>query len=142
MTFKSYRDLEVWREAMRLIEMVYAVSASFPPEERFGLTAQLRRASISVASNIAEGHARPGTRDFLRFIGISLGSLAELETQVEAALRLGFTDNDRTDEVLAACDRTGRMLRGLHKSLTSKLAGLVPLPPVSSLQPPHPCPPS
>jgi len=79
---KSYRDLQIWQEAVDLVELVYRASAAFPADERFGLTSQLRRSSVSIPSNIAEGHARPTTRDYLRFLGISLGSLAEMETQI------------------------------------------------------------
>src|SRR5688500_10725716 len=105
---------------MALIEAIYATTTHFPADERFGLTTQLRRASVSVASNIAEGHARPGTRDFLRFIGVSLGSLAEVETQLEVA-RLGFVQERTAGELLVTCDQIGRMLRGLSKSLKDKL---------------------
>jgi four helix bundle protein len=79
---KSYEDLDVWQEAMALVEVAYGVSSSFPSDERFGLTSQLRRAVVSVPSNIAEGHARASTRDFLRFPSISMGSLAETRTQL------------------------------------------------------------
>lgn len=118
---KSYRDLQVWQEAMALIEEVYVLTTGFPADERFGLTTQLRRASVSVASNIAEGHARYGTRDFLRFIGISAGSLAEVETQLEVASRLGFAEASKVDALPMACDQLGKMLRGLSKSLNNKL---------------------
>lgn len=118
---KSYRELEVWQEAMDLAEGIYRVSAGFPPAERNGLTSQIRRASVSVPSNIAEGHARPTTRDFLRFLGISLGSLAEMETQMLLAHRLGYLDDATLGLTLQASDRVGRMLRGLTKSLNARL---------------------
>src|SRR5690606_40647112 len=118
---KSYRDLQVWREAVDLVELVYRASAAFPADERFGLTSQLRRSSVSIPSNIAEGHARPSTRDYLRFLGISLGSLAEMETQLLLAQRLGYIDDATLDRALQASDRVGRMLRGLSKSLNAKL---------------------
>jgi four helix bundle protein len=111
----------VWQEAMALIEEVYVLTTGFPADERFGLTTQLRRASVSVASNIAEGHARYGTRDFLRFIGISAGSLAEVEAQLEVASRLGFAEASKVDALLMACDQLGKTLRGLSKSLNNKL---------------------
>lgn len=119
---KSYRDLQVWQDAMALIEAVYVLTKDFPSDERFGLTTQLRRASVSVASNIAEGHARSSTRDFLRFIAISAGSLAEVETQLEIAMRLGFAEATRVNALLLTCDRLGKMLRGLSKSLHTRLA--------------------
>ncbi|QNP41635.1 four helix bundle protein [Lysobacter solisilvae (ex Woo and Kim 2020)] len=118
---KSYRELEVWREAIDLVGSIYALSSRFPSDERFGLTAQLRRAAVSVPSNIAEGHARSSTRDFLRFLSISLGSLAELETQLVIAHRLGFADDHEFDRILFDANRVGRMMRGLTKSLNTRL---------------------
>ena len=118
---KSYRDLQIWQEAVDLVELVYRASAAFPADERFGLTSQLRRSSVSIPSNIAEGHARPTTRDYLRFLGISLGSLAEMETQLLIAHRLGYIDDASLDRVCQASDRIGRMLRAMMKSLQTKL---------------------
>ena len=115
---------------MDLTEGIYRVSAGFPLEERYGLTSQIRRSSVSVPSNIAEGHARPTTRDYLRFLGISLGSLAEMETQLLLAHRLGYIDEATLDLVLAVSDRVGRMLRGLMKSLGARL--MLCQPPVPS----------
>ena|SRR5215813_1387008 len=86
---KSYRDLEVWQKAMVLARDIYQETATFPDTERFGLTNQMRRASVSVASNISEGHARLSTADFQRFISIAMGSVAELETQVMLSYDLG-----------------------------------------------------
>ncbi len=82
MEIASYRDLNVWREGIALTVAVYELTGKFPAHERFGLVSQMRRCAISVPSNIAEGHARLSTRDFLRHLSISLGSLAELETQI------------------------------------------------------------
>src|SRR5271154_3028023 len=90
---KSFRDLDVWRLSLDLAEAVYQCTASFPKSELFGLTAQMRRAAVSVPSNIAEGRSRSSTKEFLQFLSIALGSLAELETQFELAVRLGYTDN-------------------------------------------------
>ncbi|HLI17561.1 MAG TPA: four helix bundle protein [Rhodanobacteraceae bacterium] len=119
---KSYRDLKAWREAMLLAQHVYALTAKLPPDERFGLVQQLRRSAISVPSNIAEGHARGATRDFARFIAISRGSLAEIETQIELCLSLGMLNEGEAASVLDCCDEVGRILRGLRKSLDNKLA--------------------
>ena len=99
-TFKSYRDLEVWKKSMRLAKRIYQITQRFPSEERFGLTNQLRRAAVSVPSNLAEGHARFGPGEFSRFLSITMGSVAELETQI-----------------LLSNDAVGRMLRGLAKSI-------------------------
>lgn len=127
-TVRSYRDLQVWQESMALVEAIYAATAAFPADERFGLTSQLRRASVSIASNIAEGHARFGTRDFLRFVGISAGSLAEVETQLEVASRLGLLHASQANALLTTCDQLDRMLRGLSKSLSDKLVPPAPSP--------------
>ncbi|MFC3714651.1 four helix bundle protein [Luteimonas soli] len=118
---KSFRDLQVWREAIDLVELVYRALATFPADERFGLTSQFRRSSVSVPSNIAEGHARPTTRDYLRFLGISLGSLAEMETQLLISHRLGYLDDAALDPIAQSSTRIGRMLRTLMKSLQAKL---------------------
>ena len=117
----SYRDLEVWQKSIDLAEMSYRLSASFPPSERFGMTTQLRRASSSVAANIAEGAARHGTRDFLRFLGIASGSLAETETHLFLAQRLGLAKEAQLEPLLSEADDIGRMLSGLKRSLRSKI---------------------
>jgi four helix bundle protein len=119
---KSYRDLLAWQKAVVLVESVYKVTAGMPAEERYGLTSQLRRAAVSIPSNIAEGHGRETTREFTRFISIARGSLAELETQLEVVSRLAMLSPERTRPILDACDELGRILRGLRKSLDNKLA--------------------
>lgn len=116
-TFKSYRDLEVWKKAMRLAKRIYQVTQKFPTEERFGLTNQLRRAVVSVPSNLAEGHARSGPGDFSRFISIAMGSGAEAETQVLLSSALGYMNDALAQELLAELDVIGKMLRGLAKSI-------------------------
>jgi len=116
-TFKSYRDLEVWRRAMRLAKRIYQVTQKFPTDERFGLTNQLRRASVSVPSNLAEGHARVGAGEFSRFLSIAMGSVAELETQILLSRDLGYLKEALTLELLAELDVIGKILRGLAKSI-------------------------
>ncbi|HET6906551.1 MAG TPA: four helix bundle protein [Rhodanobacteraceae bacterium] len=118
---RSYRDLIAWRAAMDLAERVYALSAMLPNDERLGLIQQLRRSVVSIPSNIAEGHARGATRDFGRFISISRGSFAEVETQLEMCSRLGMLGKESVSDILASCDELGRILTGLRKSLDSKL---------------------
>lgn len=86
----NHKELDVWKKGMDLVEKIYSLSASFPAEERFGLTSQIRRAAVSVPSNIAEGAARKSDKELLQFISIAIGSLAELETQYLIAIRLGF----------------------------------------------------
>ena len=121
--FKSYRDLEVWQLAMALAKQIYVVTASFPSDERFGLINQMRRASVSVPSNIAEGHARASTAEIQRYISIAMGSVAELETQVLLSLDLGFLNPDQQEQLMPKLDQIGKMLRGLHRSLARRSNG-------------------
>jgi four helix bundle protein len=116
-TFKSYRDPEVWQKAMRLVKRIYQVTQKFPGDERFGLTNQLRRAAVSVPLNLAEGHARFGAGEFSRFISITMGSVAELETQILLSNDLGYINSVLAKELLAELDSIGKMLRGLAKSI-------------------------
>ena len=107
----QFRDLRVWQRGMDVVEAVYRASARFPKSEVFGLAAQIRRAAVSVPSNIAEGHARSSTKDYLHHISIALGSLGEVETQLEIAVRLGYmTAADLGD----ALDQTGALGKQLH----------------------------
>lgn len=115
--FKSYRDLEVWKRAMKLVKRIYQLTAKFPSDERFGLTNQIRRASVSIPSNLAEGHARSGAAEFSRFISISMGSVAELETQILLSADLKYSDSESADEILTELDEIGKMLRGLSRSI-------------------------
>lgn len=93
---RSHHQLDVWKNAMTLAETIYDITSTFPDSERFGLTSQLRRAAVSVPSNIAEGAARGSSADFIRFLYIARGSLSEVETQCQLACRLGFTNNIET----------------------------------------------
>ncbi|MBA4018412.1 MAG: four helix bundle protein [Pirellula sp.] len=113
---RGYQDLIVWQKAMDLVELVYCESASLPSDERFGLTSQIRRAAVSVPSNVAEGNARSSDRDFARFLEIALGSLAELETQILLAVRLGMLNQERCTPILTLAAQVGRLLTGLHRS--------------------------
>ncbi|AFL82376.1 S23 ribosomal protein [Aequorivita sublithincola DSM 14238] len=92
---KSHNDLRVYQESMDLVIEIYKVTHNFPDSEKFGLTSQIRRASVSIPSNIAEGAARESKKEFKRFLYISLGSAAELETQIEISNRLGFIDDSK-----------------------------------------------
>ena len=112
----SYRDLRVWQRAIALVDELYQVTKTFPADERYGLVAQLRRAGISVASNIAEGHTR-SRADYRRFLVIAAGSLTEVETQVHISLRLGFLDASVAETILTHCGELGRMLSTLRKRL-------------------------
>ncbi|MBS0210244.1 MAG: four helix bundle protein [Planctomycetes bacterium] len=105
---------------MDLVELVYRVTRDFPSDERFGLTMQMRRAAVSIPSNIAEGHGRYSSRDFARFLQIAIGSLSELETQVLIASRLNYLATDAQSQTLDAIGEVGRVLRGLAKSILSR----------------------
>jgi len=104
---------------MVLVEAVYRETSSFPRGENYGLTVQMRRCAISVPSNIAEGAARNSAREFVQFLGISCGSLSELETQIELAVRLGYLDANCN--ALRQLHRAGRMVRALRRAMRDKL---------------------
>ena len=119
---KSYQDLEVWQKDRSLVKAVYQTTAGFPSAEKFGLVNQMRRAAVSIPSNIAEGRARSGTGEFRQFISIARGSVAELETQVILSTDLGYLDSKASEDLLRQLDVLGKMLRGLNKSLTNRLS--------------------
>lgn len=106
---------------MDLVEMTYALTAVLPRDEMFGLSSQVRRAAVSVPSNIAEGHARESTREFLRFLLTARGSLAELETQLSVCVRLKYVSEVDVAPAFKLADDIGRMIRGLQHSLEAKL---------------------
>lgn len=113
---KGYEDLRVWHEAIALSKLVYAKTASFPKSEAFGLTSQIRRSAVSVASNIAEGAARNSSKEFSHFIGIALGSLAELHTQLIIANGL-YIDTNTSQELINSIQQLRKMLSGLKSKL-------------------------
>ena len=115
---QPHERLDIWRDAMTLLESVYRYTATLPDSERFGLTAQIRRASVSVPSNIAEGAARRSTADYLRFLSIARGSLSELDTQIQISARLGLALADR--ELYELIDRTFARLNALIRTLDDK----------------------
>ncbi len=112
-TIKSYKDLQVWNKAMDLTTMVYDALKTFPPKEEYGLSSQMRRSSVSIPSNIAEGYGRNSTLDYCRFLQIALGSAYELETQVELTHRLNYIDNETTQMLAAQLSEVGRMLNSM-----------------------------
>jgi four helix bundle protein len=118
---RNYRDLAVWQRGMDIALAVYEVTKSFPDDERFGLTSQLRRAAVSVPANIAEGHARSSTKDYLRYISIAIGSLAETATFVELAGRLNYGNVAELRKIFEMTTEERRMLRALQKSLRRRL---------------------
>ncbi len=117
---RSYRDLRVWQQAMDLAEACYRTTREFPKEELYGITSQMRRAAVSVAANIAEGHGREGRGEFIQFLRVAQGSLKELETHLLLSQRVGLASTKTVDSILARCEATGKMLRALIRSLQQK----------------------
>lgn len=120
MKIKFYQDLIAWQKAMDLVEDVYKASRDFPREEIYGLTSQVRRAAVSIASNIAEGQGRRTTSDFLRHLSIAYGSLLEVETQMLIARRLKYIAQVRLEQVMNRAGEVGRLLNGLMASLAGR----------------------
>jgi four helix bundle protein len=116
-----YRQLKVWQRSMAIAKNVFEVTARYPKNQMFGLAIQSQRAATLIPSNIAEGQSRDSTREFLHHISISLGSLAELETQLILASDLRFAKTTEISDLLAHLDEVGKMLRGLQKTLKAKL---------------------
>ena|SRR6185369_1921717 len=113
----SYRELQVWRLSMQLTKDVYAVTKNFPSDERFGLISQLRRAAVSIPSNIAEGQARYSQREFLRFLSNARGSLAEVETQLLLSTELGYVPESEMQKLTRKTAEVGRLLNGLYSAI-------------------------
>ena len=116
----SYRDLQVWQKALDWAEAIYGTTAHWPRDERFGLICQIRRAAVSVASNIAEGAARRSTGEFIQFVGMAQGSLAEAETQLLLAQRFSYLPGVDAQALLAASAEISRMLAALSGSLVRR----------------------
>jgi four helix bundle protein len=117
MKIQSFRDLEVWQKSMILVEQIYRLSARFPANEEYGLKAQMRRAAVSIPSNIAEGHSRRHSKEFLHHLSIALGSVAELQTQIELATRQHHIDQPDIDVPNTLCSDVCKMLHGLIKAI-------------------------
>lgn len=117
MSQKRYQELIVWQKAMELSRVIYQVTKSFPEDERFGLTSQLRRASISIPSNIAEGQGRLTAGEFRQFLGTARGSAFEVETQIQLALDLEYLSTAEASNLLELTSEVSRMLNGLIRSL-------------------------
>jgi four helix bundle protein len=114
---KSYQDLIVWQKSMELVERIYRMTKVFPKEELYGLTSQIRRAAVSIPSNIAEGQARKSTAEFRNFLSIAQGSRAEVETQTLIAQRLGYVTSQQIQEIMNLLDEISRMLNSLQSKL-------------------------
>ncbi len=116
---RSYRDLIVWQKSVDLAVDLYAATRRFPASERFGLTSQIQRAGVSIPSNIAEGYAKDGPGHYLNHLSHSTGSLAELDTQLIIANRIGFLSAATSRALAPRADEIGRMLRGLAKAVAA-----------------------
>jgi four helix bundle protein len=117
---KNHKDLEVWKQSIGSVDAVYRMTKTFPPEELYGLVSQMRRAAVSIPSNIAEGAARASKKEFTQFLYIALGSVSELETQTIISKRLGYIDQE--GELLHQTETARRLLLGLIKHLKKKAA--------------------
>ncbi len=116
----SYRDLVVWQKGMALVKRIYQITVPFPVDERFGLVAQMRRAAVSIPSNIAEGQARHTTGEFVQFVSHAEGSVAELDTQLTLALELGFCPRSEVEDVFQLIVELQKMLNGLRRQLVTR----------------------
>jgi len=117
MSRNSYRDLEVWRKSMDLVVQCYDATHAFPANEKYGLMGQIQRAAVSVPANIAEGQARENRKEFLHHLSIAHGSVAELETHIEIASRIGYLKVDVAHRLFGQTEEVGRMINGLRRSL-------------------------
>jgi four helix bundle protein len=130
---KSFRDLQVWQRSIQLSVSVYRLTKDFPREEIYGMTNQMRRASVSVASNIAEGHGRMSTGEYRQFLGMARGSNSELQTQLEIARALGFGNSKVIEEVEGLSFEVGKMISGVLNAIkdgarVSRPQSLTPIP--------------
>lgn len=117
---RNYRDLIAWQKAMDLVDLIYTISRTFPKEELYGLTSQIRRAAVSVPSNIAEGQGRRTTGEFRQSLSVAHGSLREVETQIMIAHRQRFIPKEDGDSVLTLASEVGRLTQGLINSLANR----------------------
>ena len=117
---KGFRDLRVWQCGMELVEEVYRLTRGFPKEELYGLTSQLRRAAVSIPSNIAEGQTRKHVKEFLQFLSTAQGSLAEVQTQIELAGRLKYLSAEQIEPALERADSLAKQLYALQNSLADR----------------------
>ncbi|MEX1124371.1 MAG: four helix bundle protein [Acidimicrobiia bacterium] len=123
---QDYRSLRVWQDSRNLALEIYRLTSEFPPDERFGLVTQMRRAAVSVSSNLAEGCSRSGRRDFARFLEMALGSVYELEVQLDLAVTLDMASDDRS--ALDRCDKLKRSIIRLINTVHSEKDGKDPAP--------------
>ena len=120
---KNYKDLLVWQKAMDLTVEVYRLVKFLPREETYALSDQMRRAVVSIPSNIAEGHGRNSTKEYIKFLSVARGSQTELETQLQICVRLKYLSEDEALLALNLCDELNKMLNALMNSLRARLSG-------------------
>ena len=118
---ESYRDLTVWQKSIELVKQIYHLTSNFPADEKFGLVSQMRRASVSIPSNIAEEQARRTTGDYVRFVSMAEGSLAELNTQLILSIELSYCTKTQTREIFLIMVEVRKMLNALRLSLMAKI---------------------
>lgn len=124
----GFEELIVWRKGIDLVKSVYALTRQFPSDERFGLTSQMRRAAVSIPSNLAEGHARHTTKEYVLFVSNAEGSAAELQTQIRIAIELGYCDTGGADIVAGQLFEVRKMLNALRRELNARIARRLPRP--------------
>jgi len=117
----KYRDLIVWNKSIQLVEFIYKITEKLNAEEKYGLKSQIRRAAVSIPSNIAEGHGRKHTKAFINHLSIAFGSLMEVETLTEISKKLNYMTEKKSKEIFMMSELIGKMISGLKKSLKSKL---------------------
>lgn len=127
MRIKNYKDLIVWQKSRLLVKEIYKITKNFPEDEKFGLTSQVRRAAISIVSNIAEGHSRNSTKDYIRFVSMAIGSISEVEAQLIVASDLKFIEYKSNEHIFALINEIQKMLHSLRNSLKPKAQTLEPV---------------
>ncbi|MFH1563879.1 MAG: four helix bundle protein [Nitrospirota bacterium] len=121
MSERPHSNLDVWKKAIKLVISVYKLTTQYPPEEKYGLVSQMRRATVSIPSNIAEGVARKTTKEYIQFLYISRGSLSELDTHLEISQQIGYINSEQYKDMIDEMDEISRMLSGLIKALEKRL---------------------
>ena len=119
LTMKNFKELKVWQKGIELVVIVYTITTTFPEEEKYGLRAQMRRAAVSIPSNIAEGHLRKTAKDFKQFLSIARGSCAELETQIIIAHKLGFIQDGDFNKLSLKVEELSKMLSSFYSKINS-----------------------
>lgn len=117
----TYRDLLIWQKSMTLVTEIYSITKNFPREEVYGLTSQIRRSSISIPSNIAEGYGREGNKDYLKFLNIATASLFEMQTQLEIAFNLGFVNEIQFNKTYQNSREIERMISAFSRKIKESL---------------------